>query len=91
MASRPRPTAPEFFLVSLLKCVRQLCSRSASVPLDTKTKPAEADPLPKWFTQFLNRQTRKPSAPTMKAYRRDFIAIATLVIDDEPARLARPK
>jgi integrase/recombinase XerC len=34
-----------------------------------------------------DRQTRKPSAHTMKAYRQDFIAIATLVTDD-PSRLA---
>jgi integrase/recombinase XerC len=31
-----------------------------------------------------DRQTRTPSAPTMKAYRQDFIAIATLVTDDDP-------
>ena len=38
--------------------------------------------------QFLNdRQTRKPSAHTMKAYRQDFVAIATLVTDGKPARL----
>jgi hypothetical protein len=37
---------------------------------------------------FLNdRQTRKPSAHTMKAYRQDFIAIAT-VTGGQPARLA---
>jgi integrase/recombinase XerC len=49
---------------------------------------AEVDPLPDWFTQFLNdRQTRKPSAHTMKAYRQDFIAIATLITDGDPLRL----
>ena len=49
---------------------------------------AEVDPLPDWFTQFLNdRQTRKPSAHTMKAYRQDFIAIATLITDGDPSRL----
>ena len=38
------------------------------------------DPFPNWFLEFLNdRQTRKPSAHTMKAYRQDYIAIATLV------------
>lgn len=42
---------------------------------------------PHWFIQFLNdRQTRKPSAHTMKAYRQDFIAIATLMTDGKPAR-----
>ena len=41
---------------------------------------ADTDLFPEWFSQFLNdRQTRKPSAHTMKAYRQDFIAIATLV------------
>jgi integrase/recombinase XerC len=38
--------------------------------------------------QFLNdRQTRKPSAHTIKAYRQDFIAIANLVTDGNPACL----
>ncbi|WP_319446104.1 MULTISPECIES: tyrosine-type recombinase/integrase [unclassified Mycobacterium] len=49
---------------------------------------AEGDPFPGWFTDFLNdRQTRKPSAHTMKAYRQDFIAIARLVTDGEPSHL----
>jgi integrase/recombinase XerC len=49
----------------------------------------EVDPIPDWFNHFLNdRQTRKPSAHTMKAYRQDFIAVATLVTGGEPARLA---
>ena len=47
----------------------------------------EADPFPDWFTAFLHdRQTRKPSAHTMKAYRQDFVAIASLVTDGDPAR-----
>ena len=46
---------------------------------------AEADPFPDWFTAFLHdRQTRKPSAHTMKAYRQDFIAIASLVTGGDP-------
>lgn len=50
---------------------------------------AEVDPLPDWFTDFLNdRQTRKPSAHTMKAYRQDFIAIARLVAGGDPSHLA---
>jgi integrase/recombinase XerC len=49
---------------------------------------ADAESFPHWFTQFLyDRQTRKPSAHTMKAYRQDFIAIATLMTDGHPARL----
>jgi integrase/recombinase XerC len=41
---------------------------------------ADAESFPHWFTQFLNdRQTRKPSAHTMKAYRQDFTAIASLM------------
>src|SRR6202158_880493 len=38
---------------------------------------------PEWFAAFLaDRGTRKPSAHTMKAYRQDFDAIATLVAGD---------
>jgi integrase/recombinase XerC len=45
-------------------------------------------PFPNWFSEFLNdRQTRKPSAHTVKAYRQDFIAIARLVTDGDPSRL----
>jgi integrase/recombinase XerC len=47
---------------------------------------AEADPFPDWFTAFLHdRQTRKPSAHTVKAYRQDFAVIASLVTDGYPA------
>ena len=36
---------------------------------------------PEWFAAFLaDRGTRKPSAHTMKAYRQDFDAIATLIL-----------
>jgi integrase/recombinase XerC len=50
---------------------------------------ADIDPFPEWFSQFLNdRQTRKPSAHTMKAYRQDFVAIATLFGDGDASRLA---
>jgi integrase/recombinase XerC len=50
---------------------------------------AEAAWFPHWFTQFLNdRQTRKPSAHTMKAYRQDFIAIAILLTGGKPGQLA---
>jgi integrase/recombinase XerC len=49
---------------------------------------AENNPFPTWFVEFLDdRQTRKPSEHTMKAYRQDFIAITTLVTDGDPARL----
>ena len=45
--------------------------------------------IPEWFIEFLDdRQTRKPSAHTMKAYRQDFIAIAALATDGQPARFA---
>jgi integrase/recombinase XerC len=41
---------------------------------------------PEWFAAFLaDRGTRKPSAHTMKAYRQDFDAIATLVTGDAAA------
>jgi integrase/recombinase XerC len=48
----------------------------------------EPDPFPDWFTAFLqDRQTRKPSAHTMKAYRQDFVAIASLVTNGDPAHM----
>ena len=62
-------------------------SARRSVRGGADTAAAEVDPIPTWFTQFLNdRQTRKPSAHTMKAYRQDFTSIATLITGD-PARL----
>ena len=58
----------------------------ASAPTPAPT--ADAEWFPNWFTQFVNdRQTRKPSAHTMKAYRQDFVAIAILMTDGNPARL----
>ena len=39
---------------------------------------------PEWFAAFLaDRGTRKPSAHTLKAYRQDFDAIATLIAGGE--------
>jgi len=53
-----------------------------------ETEALEADPFPDWFTVFLHdRQTRKPSAHTMKAYRQDFAAIASLVTGGGPAHM----
>jgi integrase/recombinase XerC len=64
-------------------------SPTSSAGGDANTAAAEVDPFPEWFTDFLNdRQTRKPSAHTMKAYRQDFIVIARLVTDGDPSRLA---
>jgi integrase/recombinase XerC len=64
-------------------------SARPSVQGDAEVEAAGVDPLPEWFSQFLNdRQTRKPSAHTMKAYRQDVIAIAMLVTGGNPARLA---
>jgi hypothetical protein len=64
-------------------------SATPSVRGEPETTGAEVDPIPEWFSQFLNdRQTRKPSAHTMKAYRQDFIAIATLVAGGDPSRLS---
>jgi integrase/recombinase XerC len=64
-------------------------SLPAPAHLEAKTEAAEGDPIPEWFNQFLNdRQTRKPSAHTMKAYRQDFVTIAMLVTDSNPAQLA---
>jgi hypothetical protein len=40
-----------------------------------------------WFAAFLaDRGTRKPSAHTLKAYRQDFDAIATLIAGRRRAR-----
>lgn len=59
--------------------------RAASV--EDESAPA-ADATPGWFTDFLNdRQTRKPSAHTMKAYRQDFIAIASVLTGNQPAAM----
>jgi len=67
-------------------------SRDPAEPLakaDRHTDTPDADPFPDWFTAFLHdRQTRKPSAHTMKAYRQDFVAIASLVTDGHPARMS---
>ena len=61
---------------------------SVSVDACAASESTDAESFPNWFAQFLNdRQTRKPSAHTMKAYRQDFIAIATLVTFGNPARL----
>lgn len=50
---------------------------------------AGTDEIPEWFQQFLDhRQASKPSAHTMKAYWRDFIAIAKLLADGEPIQLS---
>jgi integrase/recombinase XerC len=66
--------------------------RSDPVPLSVRrganTAAADVTPFPDWFSEFLNdRQTRKPSAHTMKAYQQDFIVIATLVTNGDPSRL----
>jgi integrase/recombinase XerC len=62
-------------------------SAAAASPGDA-AEPGDAESFPHWFAQFLNdRQTRKPSAHTMKAYRQDFVAIATLVTIGNTARL----
>jgi integrase/recombinase XerC len=63
-----------------------MCPRTPTV---TPRYLAEADRSPEWFNMFLeDRQARKPSAHTMKAYRQDFVAIATLVTGGNPAALA---
>ena len=67
---------------------RDSASARPSVRGVANTAAAEVDPFPDWFTNFLNdRQTRKPSAHTMKAYCQDFIAIADLVTGGNPSRL----
>src|SRR4051794_25960162 len=55
-------------------------------PLSRPSPPTDAtrdDGRPAWFQAFLaDRGTRKPSAHTMKAYRQDFDAIATLIVGE---------
>jgi hypothetical protein len=47
------------------------------------TDVAGDDSRPAWFEAFLaDRGTRKPSEHTMKAYRQDFDAIATLIVGE---------
>ena len=54
-------------------------------PTGAASESTDAESFPNWFTQFLNdRQTRKPSAHTMKAYRQDFVAIEILMTDGKP-------
>jgi hypothetical protein len=46
---------------------------------------------PEWVAAFLaDRGTRKPSAHTLKAYRQDFDAIATLIAGGEDSVRTRP-
>jgi len=50
--------------------------------------PAESERNPDWFNGFLlDRQIRKPSAHTMKAYRQDLAAIARLITAGQPASM----
>jgi hypothetical protein len=57
-----------------------------AVRADAENSATETDPVSAWLTQFLtDRQTRKPSAHTMKAYRQDFVAIASLITHGDPA------
>jgi site-specific recombinase XerD len=47
-------------------------------------------PRPEWFAAFLaDRGTRKPSVHTVKAYRQDFDAIATLIAGADASDVAR--
>jgi integrase/recombinase XerC len=53
--------------------------------------PGNTEPSrPEWFAAFLaDRGTRKPSAHTMKAYCRDFDAIATLIAGADTSDMSR--
>jgi integrase/recombinase XerC len=68
-----------------------VCPTTPELPAPATTgdgAKAADESFPHWFTQFLNdRQTRKPSAHTTKAYRQDFAAIAALMTDGNHARL----
>jgi integrase/recombinase XerC len=61
---------------------------SAAARAGHSAAPGDLELFPNWFVQFLDdRQTRKPSAHTMKGYRQDFATIAFLVTDSNPERL----
>jgi integrase/recombinase XerC len=63
-------------------------SPPSPAPTRDASEASDAESFPNWFTQFLNdRQTRKPSAHTMKAYRQDFLGIASLVTNGDPAHM----
>ena len=54
------------------------------MPRGTEQPDSVETSRPEWFAAFLaDRGTRKPSAHTLKAYRQDFDAIATLLADGE--------
>src|SRR4029078_11355360 len=56
---------------------------------DAEAQVADTDLCAEWFSQFLDdRQTRNPSAHTVKAYRPDFISVATLVAGGNSTVLA---
>ncbi|WP_163910869.1 site-specific integrase [Mycolicibacterium aubagnense] len=49
----------------------------------------DSHPLPAWFADFLNdRQARKLSAHTIKAYRQDFTVIASALTNDASATMS---
>jgi site-specific recombinase XerD len=65
-----------------------MTNRTSPAAVDSASRAAEAAPHPQWFARFLqDRQTRKPSAHTLKAYQQDFVAIAKLITDGQPAAL----
>lgn len=67
---------------------RHVANPSAARPprdLDDGDSTSTATAFPDWFTAFIeDRQTRKPSAHTIKAYRQDFVAIASVVAHGQP-------
>ena len=76
------------FFPSRLTCARHSRTGGRGRVPRRCCRAGDAESLPHWFTHFLNdRQTRKPSAHTMKAYRQEFIAIASLMTDSNPERL----
>ena len=65
-----------------------MVNRTSPAAVDSADTAAEAPPYPQWFARFLaDRQTRKPSAHTVKAYQQDFVTIATLITGGRPAAL----
>lgn len=67
---------------------RSMANRTSPGIFAADVPAPEPPPYPQWFARFLaDRQTRKPSAHTIKAYQQDFVAIASLITDGRPASL----
>jgi site-specific recombinase XerC len=59
--------------------------RTSMARTSSRSTDSSESTYPQWFSAFLaDRAVRKPSPHTTKAYRQDFVAIATLLAADRP-------